>query len=433
MIHTKKAESMPRDDIDQLQVEKLQTTLNRVYRNVAFYKNRFDQCATDIGKIGGVNDMRHLPLTSKADLATSYPYGMFAVPLRDIVRIHTTSGATGRPIVMGYTKNDLCHWAELVARSLSAAGINEHDFVQVAFSYSLFTGGLGFHYGAELIGASVIPSSESADMRKQITVMKDYKVTALVSTPTYALKLAHELREMGVHPEELHLKNGVFGAEPWNQTMREQIEERLHINAFDNYGISEVLGPGIAAECECKNGLHVNEDHFIAEIIDPKTLEPVSEGVQGEVVLTTITKEGFPLVRYRTGDLASLMPGACACGRTFRRLSRVSGRTDDLIIIKGMKFFPSQIEEVLHTVEKITPHYQVVISRNDGLDEMELRVEMSDKIPFFDEIRKLEELKADISRHIKQELNITAKVIFVEPGSFIHEPGKKAKRVIDRR
>jgi len=358
---------------------------------------------------------------------------MFAVPLRDIVRIHTTSGATGRPIVMGYTKNDLCHWAELVARSLSAAGINEHDFVQVAFSYSLFTGGLGFHYGAELIGASVIPSSESADMRKQITVMKDYKVTALVSTPTYALKLAHELREMGVHPEELHLKNGVFGAEPWNQTMREQIEERLHINAFDNYGISEVLGPGIAAECECKNGLHVNEDHFIAEIIDPKTLEPVSEGVQGEVVLTTITKEGFPLVRYRTGDLASLMPGACACGRTFRRLSRVSGRTDDLIIIKGMKFFPSQIEEVLHTVEKITPHYQVVISRNDGLDEMELRVEMSDKIPFFDEIRKLEELKADISRHIKQELNITAKVIFVEPGSFIHEPGKKAKRVIDRR
>jgi len=433
MYYNAKIETLPREELEQLQIERLQSTLNRVYRNVAFYKGFFDTQKIDIGKIKRVSDLQAFPFTTKEDLNKSYPYDMFAVPLKDIVRIHTSSGTTGRPIVVGYTKNDIRHWSELVARLLFAGGITEHDLVMVAFNYSLFTGGLGFHYGAELIGASVVPASESSDIRRQIQVMKDYKTTALVSTPNYALKLIHGMKEMGMHPEELFLKNGLFGAEPWSEKVRGRIEEDLRITAYDNYGISEVMGPGISGECVHKNGLHISEDHFLVEVIDPATLKNLPAGSEGELVITTLAKEGFPLIRYRTGDRASLLEGGCACGRTLARMSRVSGRTDDVIIIRGVKLTPARIEEVLFEVEKVTPRYQVVIDQKNGIDEMEIKVEISDKMPFFDEVKRLEHLKADISKHIHKELSLTAKITFVEPDSLKTEPGKKGGRVKDLR
>jgi phenylacetate-CoA ligase len=432
-MYNPKSESIQRDELEQLQYERLQTTLNRVTRNVTFYRELFDANKIVPEKIKTIRDISGLPFTTKEDLAKSYPYGMFAVPLKDIVRIHSTSGTTGQPIAMGYTRNDIRRWSELVARVLTAAGVTEHDLVMVAFHYSLFTGGLGFHYGAELLGASVIPASESSDLKKQFPLMKDFKTTAIAATPSYALKLIHAMKEAGVHPETLHLKRGVFGAEPWNDAMRRQIEESLHIDAYDSYGISEIMGPGISGECVHKNGLHIQEDHFLVEVIDPATLSPLPAGVEGELVITTLQKEGFPLVRYRTGDRASLMEGACACGRTFRRMTRISGRTDDMLVIRGIKFFPSQIEAALAEVEKITPHYQVVIDHRDGADILELRVEISDKIPFFDEVKKLEKLKSDITVQVRNALNISAEVHFVEPNSLADEPGKKTQRVVDKR
>jgi phenylacetate-CoA ligase len=433
MFYNQKMETLPREELEQLQIERLQSTLNRVYRNVAFYKNLFDSQKIDISRIQSVSDLRRLPFTTKEDLNKSYPYDMFAVPLKDIVRIHTTSGTTGRPVVVGYTKNDIRHWSELVARLLFAGGVTEHDLVMVAFNYSLFTGGLGFHYGAELIGASVVPASESSDIRKQIQIMKDYKTTALVSTPNYALKLIRGMKEMGVRHEELFLKAGLFGAETWSENVRGEIEASLGITAFDNYGISEVMGPGISGECAHKNGLHVNEDHFIVEVINPKTLEEVAEGTEGELAITTLTKEGFPLIRFRTGDRASLLSGPCACSRTFARMSRVSGRTDDVIIVRGVALTPARIEEALFEVEKVTPHYQVVIDQKNGVDEMEIKVEVSEKLPFFDEVKRLEHLKADIAKHVHKELNLTAKISFVEPNSLRTEPGRKESRVKDLR
>ncbi len=357
---------------------------------------------------------------------------MFAVPLRDIVRIHSTSGTTGNPIVVGYTRNDIDIWASLIARVLTAAGITSHDFVQIAFRYGLFTGGFGFHYGAEKIGASVIPSS-AEDVRNQITILKDYKTTALVSTPGYALHIAVMLEEQKIHPEQLFLKKGIFGAEPWSESLRAQIEEKLHIEAYDNYGLTEIMGPGVSFECSERKGLHVNEDHFIVEVIDPETLQPLGFGKEGELVFTTITKQGFPLVRFRTGDVSSLIEDPCECGRTLIRMNRISGRTDDMIIVEGNNVFPMQIEQILLDLEGAAPHYQIILKREEGLDAMEINLEISERLASFDEVRGLQKFEEEAAGRIYGKLGIRARINLVEPMTIRRSEGGKLVRVIDLR
>ncbi len=430
MFYDEKIETLARDELRQVQIERLQSTLNRVYRNVAFYRQRFDVHAVNIESIKSLEALRELPFTTRDDLRDSYPYDMFAVPLREIVRIHSTVGTTGRPVVVGYTKNDVRHWTECTARLLAAAGITAHDVVQIAFSYTLFTGGFGFHQGAEHLGATVIPSSSTTSPRKQITIMRDYKTTALVSTPSYALTLSSALEELGVHPERLHVRVGLFGAQPWSESLRSRLEERLHISAIDSYGLSEIMGPGVAGECQVKQGLHINEDHFIVEVIDPHSLQPVAPGGEGELVFTTLTKEGFPLIRYRTGDVTSLNEEPCECGRTFLRMAKVTGRTDDQIFFEGVGIFPSQIEEILLEIEGTTPHFQIVLDREDGVDTLEIRVEVTERIPAMDEVRILEKLRAAIVKRIKDDLDVPAKVTFVEPRSLDRGRGDQ---VVDRR
>jgi phenylacetate-CoA ligase len=432
MFYHQAAETMPREDLEQLQIERLQTTLNRVYRNVQFYKSVFDQNNCNIEKIKSVRDLEQLPFTTKENLRDSYPYGMFAVPLRDIVRIHATSGTTGKAIAVGYTKNDINHWSELVARQLTAVGITDRDFVQIAFNYSLFTGGLGFHYGAERIGASVIPSSSIGNVRDQIMIMRDYKTTALVTMPSYAVTMANMLEKMAVRPEELSLKYCLLGAEPWSNTLRALIEEKLRVTAYDTYGLSEVMGPGVAGECAEKNGLHVQEDHFIIEVINPQTMQTLKEGEEGELVFTTITKEGFPLIRYRTGDLASLSYATCPCGRTLARMSRIKGRSDDMIIFKGLKIFPLQIEKILIDVEGAEPHYCIIIDQKDGVETLELKVEVSENM-LFDEMKEMMRMKNAITLQLETELGLEAKVSLVEPNSLRPEAGGKTVKVVDRR
>lgn len=433
MMFDAKFEAMSRDELAQLQIERLQSTLRRIYRNVSFYRNLFDERGIDVEAVRDLDALQQLPFTTRADLQASYPYGMFAVPLRDIVRLHATSGTTGRPIVVGYTRNDLDHWSGLVARQLAGVGVDEHDVVQIAFSYSLFTGGLGFHYGAERLGASVIPASSTANSADQIAIMRDYKTTVLAGAPSSALVMATALEELGLHPEQLQLRIGLFGAEPWSDELRERIEERLHIQAFDTYGVSEIMGPGVASECEQRSGLHINEDHFIAEVIDPVTLEPRPTGEEGELVFTTITKEGFPVIRYRTGDLASLIEGGCACGRTHVRMSRVKGRTDDLIIAQGTKFFPSQLREVILRQQWINPQLAVIIDREDGSDTIEVHAAVSEQTPFFDEIAKVSELRGDTVRALETALGISVRLTFVEIATLRREVGSKGLHLIDRR
>jgi phenylacetate-CoA ligase len=432
MIYDPEHESMPRQELEQLQIERLQATLHRVYRNVSFYKSLYDKKGIDIDFLKTLKDLRKIPFTTKNDLRQSYPYEAFAVPLRDIVRIHSTSGTTGKPIVVGYTKNDLKTWSSLVARILSAAGVTGHDFVQVAFDYSLSTGGFGFHYGAEEIGASVIPYS-GEDVVKQIQVMKDYRTTTIVSTPGYALHVASLMEEMGRDTQELNLSIGLFGSEPWSENLRKEIESRLKIEAFDNYGLTEIIGPGVAFECEHHSGLHVNEDHFILEIIDPETREEVPSGEQGELVFTTITKQGFPLIRYRTGDISSMVEGICPCGRTTARIERISGRTDDMIIVDGRNIFPSHIEEILFEIEGVEPHFQIVLSREEGLDLIELKVEVAPNFLPFDEIRKVQDFQEKVGQHLTSQLGIHAKIVLVEPKSLKRSTGEKVSRVLDSR
>jgi phenylacetate-CoA ligase len=432
MIYDPEHESMPRQELEQLQIERLQATLHRVYRNVSFYKSLYDKKGIDIDSLKTLKDLRKIPFTTKNDLRQSYPYEAFAVPLRDIVRIHSTSGTTGKPIVVGYTKNDLKTWSSLVARILSAAGVTGHDFVQVAFDYSLSTGGFGFHYGAEEIGASVIPYS-GEDVVKQIQVMKDYRTTTIVSTPGYALHVASLMEEMGRDTQELNLSIGLFGSEPWSENLRKEIESRLKIEAFDNYGLTEIIGPGVAFECEHHSGLHVNEDHFILEIIDPETREEVPSGEQGELVFTTITKQGFPLIRYRTGDISSMVEGICPCGRTTARIERISGRTDDMIIVDGRNIFPSHIEEILFEIEGVEPHFQIVLSREEGLDLIELKVEVAPNFLPFDEIRKVQDFQEKVGQHLTSQLGIHAKIVLVEPKSLKRSTGEKVSRVLDSR
>jgi phenylacetate-CoA ligase len=403
-----------------------------VYRNVAFYKNAFDENKIDIEKIKSIADIRRLPFTSKDDLRRSYPYNMFAVPLRDIVRIHSTAGRTGRPIAIGYTRNDILNWSEQVARVLAAAGVTENDFVQIAFDYNMFTGGLGLHYGAEKLGASVIPSSQSGDVQRDIHVMKDYKTTILLSTPGYALRVAGSLKEMGIHPEELNLKMGLFGAEPWGDATRSRIEETLRLSAYNIYGVNEMMGPGVAGECAEKNGLHINEDHYIVEIVNPASGQPLPAGEKGELVITTITREGFPLIRYRTGDISSIMPGTCPCGRTTLRMERVAARTDDMFVVNGINMFPAQISDILKNATGIEPRFQIVIDNLDGADVMEVRVEVIENM-FDDEIKKVLGLKNSIAGSIERELGAKAAVALVEQKSLAAEAGGRVKAVIDNR
>ncbi len=429
-------EALRRSDMEQLQVERLQITLNRACRNVAFYEKTLTRAGFDVGRIKTVADLRQLPLTTKDDLRRAYPYGMFAVPLRDIVRLHATSGTTGMPIVTGYTRNDVRLWASLVARQLVAVGISDHDVVQIAFSYGLFTGGLGFHYGAERLGASVIPASASPSPREQNQILKDYKATALLTMPSYALTMAHHLEAMGIHPEQLVLRVAILGAEPWSEELRQRLQTRFHVRAYDTYGVAEIMGPGISGECDQQCGLHLNEDHFIAEVIDPDSGEPLGPGETGELVLTTITKEGFPLVRYRTGDLTRLDPEPCACGRTLVRMARVSGRTDDLIFLNGVKVLPSHVEAVLQGAQGIEPDFRIVLERDGDAEVMRVQVAPSPDAGRFDEIRALELLQRDLSQRLVDELRVPVNLTFVEAATVRPATPANAKKryaVVDQR
>lgn len=423
-------ECMPRSEMIKVQTERLKNTVNRVYCNVPFYRDRMHKAGIEPGDIKSLEDLKKLPFTNKEDLRDTYPYGMFAVPMSDIVRIHASSGTTGKQTVVGYTRGDLDSWSEVVARSLCSAGANKESIIQVAYGYGLFTGGLGLHYGAEKIGASVIPIS-GGNTKRQLTVMKDFGTTILACTPSYALNMAETMEEMGIRKGDLKLKAGIFGAEPWSGNMRKEIEERLGIMAIDIYGLSEIMGPGVSADCTCRNGLHIQEDHFIPEIINPQTLEVLPEDTTGELVLTTITKEGIPLIRYRTHDVSSLKYEKCECGRTLARMSKVTGRSDDMLIIRGVNVFPSQIESILLKTDETAPHYLLMVDRVDNLDILEIWVEMSQNL-FSDKIRKIEELEVKIRKDIISILGINAKVRLVEPKTIERSEGK-AKRVIDKR
>ena len=423
-------ERMDREELAQLQLERLESTLNRVYRNVPFYRRKFDELGISTEDFGSLDDLPRLPFTTKEDLRQNYPYGLFAVPMREVVRIHASSGTTGTSTVVGYTLNDIKTWSNLVARVLTAGGVTKDDVVQISFGYGLFTGGFGLHYGAERIGASVIPAS-SGNTARQIKIMMDFKTTALVGTPSYAMLVAETIQEMGIPVSALSLKYGLFGAEPWSEGMRQEIQDKLGIVATDNYGLSEILGPGVSGECQERRGLHINEDHFLVEVIHPETLTPVAAGQAGGLVITTLTKEAFPMIRYRTRDLTSFLPGDCPCGRTGRLMSRVAGRTDDMLIIKGVNVFPSQIESVLFEIEGTEPHYQIVIDRKRAMDEVTVLVEAAESI-FFDQMRRQSGMVETIRKRLAHELGISVDVKLVEKKTLQRFEGK-AKRVIDNR
>ncbi|MGI6188475.1 MAG: phenylacetate--CoA ligase [Clostridiales bacterium] len=430
MYWDKTNECMPREQLAELQSRRLIETVQRVYHNVPYYRQRMQELGIMPEDIKGAEDLHKLPFTTKQDLRDYYPYGLFAVPLSEIVRIHASSGTTGKPTVVGYTRKDIVTWSELMARTLVCGGTHKDSVIQIAYGYGLFTGGLGAHYGAERIGASVIPVS-GGNTKRQIMLMKDFGTTVLACTPSYALYIAETIEEMGIKREELKLEYGIFGAEPWSEAMRKEIEEKMQISAIDIYGLSEVIGPGVASECQCKVGLHIFEDHFIPEIIDPETGEVLPPGQEGELVFTTITKEGLPVIRYRTRDISSLNYDLCPCGRTHVRMNKVLGRTDDMIIIRGVNVFPSQIESVLMEIGDTEPHYLLVVDRIGNLDSLEVWVEVSNKL-FSDEVRKLEDLRQRITREIQGTLGLTAKVKLVEPKTIERSEGK-AKRIIDRR
>ena len=431
MIWNEKAETMPREELEVVQLRRLKAQVERVYATVPYYRAKMQEAGVAPGEIKTLADIRRLPFTTKEDLRKNYPFGLFTVPLERVVRIHASSGTTGQPTVVGYTKRDIAMWAEMMARSLTAAGVSRGDIVHNAYGYGLFTGGLGAHYGAEEIGCAVIPIS-GGNSKRQITIMKDFGSTVLLSTPSYALNLADTMAGMGVKPADLKLRLGVFGAEPWSEQMRQEIEKRLQIKAIDIYGLSEVLGPGVAIEChEEQRGLHIMEDHFLPEIVDRDTFEPLPVGAAGELVFTTLTKEAFPVIRYRTKDISHLIAEVCTCGRTFYRMPKVTGRTDDMLIIRGVNVFPSQIEEVLMKSEGVEPHYQIVVEREGSLDSIEVQVEVSEEI-FSDEVKVLESLGKKIKNDIKDLLGITATIKLVEPKSIQRSEGK-AKRVIDNR
>ena len=429
-IYNEKMECMSREEIKNLQSERLIWQVNRMYENVELFRKRMDEKGLKPEDIKGVEDLHKLPFSYKQDLRDYYPYGLFAVPLKDIVRVHASSGTTGKQIVVGYTKNDLDKWNECMARQFAATGADENSIVQVSYGYGLFTGGLGAHGGAEKLGAIVVPTS-SGNTQRQIQTMIDFKSTVLCCTPSYALYLGEAIEEMGVK-DQLNLKAGIFGAEPWTESMRKEIESKLNIKAYDVYGLSEIMGPGVSYECSSQKGMHVSEDMFIPEIIDPDTGEVLPEGESGELVFTTITKEGFPLIRYRTRDICSLNYEKCECGRTFVRMNKPTGRSDDMMIIRGVNVFPSQIEEVLLNVGGgITPNYIIVVDRVNNTDTLEVQVEMSEAF-FSDDVKSIEGLEANIRAKLQSVLGLSAKVKLVSPKTIARSEGK-AKRVIDNR
>ena len=425
-----KIETMPREELEALQSERLKNQVKRMYERVELFRSRMDEAGLKPEDIRGIEDLHKLPFSYKQDLRDYYPYGLFAEPMENIKRVHASSGTTGKKIVVGYTENDITAWSDCVARMMSAIGLSKNDFIQVSYGYGLFTGGLGAHYGAERLGATVIPTS-SGNTANQLQTMVDFGSTCLCCTPSYAMYLAEAAEESGVI-DDLKLKVGIFGAEPWSEDMRKEIEKKLRIKAYDIYGLSEIMGPGISYECEYQAGMHVCEDMFIPEIIDPDTLEVLPAGAQGELVFTTITKEGFPLIRYRTRDICSLNYEKCKCGRTHVRMNKPQGRTDDMLIIRGVNVFPSQIEEVLLKVSgDITPNYQIIVDRVNNTDTFDINVEMSEEL-FSDDIKTIERTEKLIKERLRDVLGISAGVHLVNPKSIARSEGK-AKRVIDNR
>lgn len=431
MFFNEEFETLPRPALEALQLKRLQSTLERVCANVPFYKASFAAAGVDLSTVKSLDDLQKLPFTTKQNMRDSYPYGLFAVPLEDIVRIHASSGTTGKPTVVGYTQQDINTWSELMARSFVAAGAHKGDIIHNAYGYGLFTGGLGAHYGAERLGASVIPIS-GGNTKRQIMIMQDFGSSVLTCTPSYSLFMAEEARAEGVDFKNLKLRVGIFGAEPWSEAMRREIEEKLNLSALDIYGLSEIMGPGVAIECiEAKHGLHIWEDHFIPEIINPETGERLPEGERGELVITTITKQGIPLIRYRTRDITSISYEPCVCGRTHARITRMSGRSDDMLIIRGVNVFPTQIEAVLVGIEGIEPHYMLIVDRQGTLDTLTVQVEVSEHL-FSDEIKVLQALSRRVEKEIKDMLGVTCTAKLVEPKTIQRSDGK-AQRVIDNR
>ncbi|TYB32733.1 MAG: phenylacetate--CoA ligase [Flexistipes sinusarabici] len=431
MIWDDEFETLPREALEALQLKRLKNIVEKVYATVPFYRQRFNEFGITPDNIKSLADLQKLPFTTKQDLRDNYPFGMFAVPKEQVVRIHASSGTTGKPTVVGYTKRDIDTWAEIMARTFSAAGVKKGDVLQNAYGYGLFTGGLGAHYGAELLGASVIPMS-GGNSKKQVMIMKDFGTTAVSCTPSYALNLYEVAQEEGVELKDLPVRVGIFGAEPWTDSIRKNIEDKWNIDALDIYGLSEVIGPGVGFEClEAKKGMHINEDHFLVEIIDPETGEVKPFGEDGELVFTTITKEAMPVIRYRTRDITRLIKEPCLCGRTFVRMEKVTGRTDDMIIVRGVNVFPSQIESILMETKGTLSHYQLVVDRVNNLDTLEVWVEVGEEF-FSDEIKVLQQFSKSLERSIKDIIGVSAKVKLVEPKTLERSQGK-AQRVIDKR
>ncbi len=430
MIWNETIECATRDEMNGIQSARLIETVQRIYHNVPGYRNKMQKAGLVPTDIKSLDDLSKLPFTTKEDLREHYPFGMFTVPMSEIVRVHASSGTTGRPTVVGYTRKDLNIWAEVVTRTLVMAGVHRHDVVQVAYGYGLFTGGLGIHYGTENLGATVIPIS-GGNTQKQIQLMQDFGTTVIACTPSYALHLAEVMDDLGISPEDLQLKTGIFGAEPWSENMRKEIEGKLKLRAIDIYGLSEVIGPGVSCECECQAGMHINEDHFIPEIIDPETLQSLAPGELGELVFSTVTKEGIPLLRYRTRDLTRLIYDKCDCGRTLVRMEKCRGRSDDMLIIRGVNVFPSQIESILLEMSETEPHYLLIVDREGNLDTLRLLVEVQEQF-FSDEIKMLEALRKKITGNIQSTLGVSVDVRLVEPRTIERTAGK-AKRVIDNR
>jgi phenylacetate-CoA ligase len=446
MIFDREHECMSREDLRQLQGQRLGALVKMVYDRVPFYRDLLDKTGVAPEQVRGLDDLKRLPMTRKYNLRDEYPFGLFARPLKEVVRIHASSGTTGKPTTVGYTRDDIAMWAQVMARSLACAGTTDDDIVQVAYGYGLFTGGLGAHYGAELLGSSVIPISGS-NTQRQLMLMQDFGTTVLCCTPSFALYLWDVAQHLDLDVTKFPLRVGVFGAEPWSENMRRDIELKWNIKACDIYGLSEIIGPGVSCECvEAQSGLHINDDHFLAEIIDPETGEVLPEGESGELVITTLTKQAFPLIRYRTGDITRLSSEPCICGRTNTRMDRISGRSDDMLIIRGVNVFPSQVESVLLMSPQVEPHYLLIVSRKGAMDSLEVQVEIKpalynevaeailslDDVTTFTEHDLLLDLKDHIQKNIKDIIGVNTKVTFKQPGSIERSEGK-AQRVIDLR
>jgi phenylacetate-CoA ligase len=431
MIYDVQNETMPRDELEQLQLKRLQYLVEKVYYNVPFYRQKFSESGIKPEHIKTLDDVKYLPFTEKQDLRNNYPFGLFAVPKENVVRVHASSGTTGKATVVGYTQRDVNNWAKLMARSFVAAGVTRSDIIHNAYGYGLFTGGLGAHYGAEILGATIVPIS-GGGTKRQVMLMRDFGPTVLCCTPSYSLYLYETAIASGIDVRDLKLKIGIFGAEPWTDEMRNEIQNKLNLRALNIYGLSEIMGPGVAMECiTAQEDMHIWEDHFLVEIIDPTTGENLPLGEVGELVITTLTKEAQPLIRYRTRDITRINPIPCKCGRTHYRIERIKGRSDDMLIIRGVNVFPSQIESILLETEGLAPHYQLIIDREGAMDTLEVQVEVDEKL-FSDEIKHLQRLEKKIQANIKEFLGVTAKISLVEPRTIERTAGK-AKRVIDRR